>query len=377
VLGIALLGQLLLMAYQLRRNRDVPLVRYGAVLVVSPVQKGLSGMVHGVQAIWFGYIDLHGARRDNTELVRQLDAMRLENNRLREQSGELKRLQALLDLREQVAGRTLVARVVGASSSETARMVTLDKGRNHGIEPDMPVLVPEGVVGKVLHVFPEMAQVLLLTDPYSGVACLVQDSRVHGVLKGQNQSLGTLAYVPNGEPISPGQKVVTSGEDQVYPKGLPVGVVVEAKPGLESQQVTVQLLAPLNRLDEVLVILQTQTGPPPEEQQLTRAAPPTAGSEAAAPAEHSPAVVGTAPLSAHPQNGGSASAPQRGDPPPAVPPAAPAAERSGMPPSDTSPAAPPDAPPSEGRPASQAETSPEVPPPVPTTEGDPQPIKNP
>ena len=354
LLAAVLLLQLLLMAYQLRRNRDIPLVRYGAVLVVSPVQKGLSAMVHGVQSVWFGYLDLHGARRENEELLRHLDAMKLENNRLREQSDELKRLQVLLDLREQVASHTLVARVIGSSSSETARMVTLDKGQDSGIEPDMPVLVPEGVVGKVLHVFPGTAQVLLVTDPYSGVACLVQDSRVHGVLKGENKPLCSLAYVPNGEPIHPGQKVVTSGEDQVYPKGLPVGVVVEAKPGLEFQQVMVLPLAPLNRLDEVLVILQTQTGALPEEREVTRAAPPSAGREAAAsaaPAELPAAIVQAAPLSAPPQNSASTGAPPlRSGPPAEAPPVAPAAEE---------------------QPASQGETPPELPPSAPTTDGDP------
>jgi rod shape-determining protein MreC len=255
LLAMVLVAQLLLLAYQLRRDQDIPMVRYGTVLVVTPIQKGLRAVLDGVQGVWYGYMNLRGARRESEALTQKLDELKLENHRLREQADQARRLQVLFGLREEVPSPTVVARVISASSSETARMLTIDKGRNDGLEPDLPVLVPDGVVGKVLHVFPNAAQVLLVTDPYSGVACLLQDSRVHGILKGQNQAFCSLAYVPNGEEVKVGQKVFTSGEDQVYPKGLPVGEVVEARPGPEFQQVTVRPLAPLNRLEEVLVIL--------------------------------------------------------------------------------------------------------------------------
>jgi len=255
LLGVVLVAQLLLLAYQLRQDQDIPMVRYGTVLVVTPIQKGLRAVLDGVQGVWSGYMDLRGARRESEALTQELDELKLENHRLREQADQARRLQVLFGLREEVPSPTVVARVISSSSSETARMLTIDKGRNDGLEPDLPVLVPDGVVGKVLHVFPNAAQVLLVTDPYSGVACLLQDSRVHGILKGQNQAFCSLAYIPNGDEVKVGQKVFTSGEDQVYPKGLPVGEVVETRPGPEFQQVTVRPLAPLNRLEEVLVIL--------------------------------------------------------------------------------------------------------------------------
>jgi rod shape-determining protein MreC len=257
LLAAVLFGQLLVMAYQMRRQQDVPLVRGAVVYVVAPVQKGLAAAVGAVRGVWEGYVYLWGTRRQNQVLSSEIDRLKLENQRLRTQAEQGRRLQELFEIRQQLPLPTLSAQVLSAGSSEAARIVLIDKGASHGLKPDLPVLVPDGVVGKVLHVFSTTAQVLLLTDSYSGVASLLEDSRVHGVVKGQNRSECILAYVPNGEEVRPGQVVYTSGEDQVFPKGLPVGVVLESRPGLEFQQIMVRPLARLNRLEEVLVILQS------------------------------------------------------------------------------------------------------------------------
>ncbi|MBI3933541.1 MAG: rod shape-determining protein MreC [Acidobacteria bacterium] len=257
LLVAVLFTQLLVMAYQLRQNRDIPLVRNTVVFVVAPIQKSLAVVAHAVRSAWEGYVFLWGTHRQNQVLSREIDELKLENQRLREQAEQGRRLQVFFDLRQQLPLPTVAAQVLSAGSSETARMVMIDKGASDGLQPDLPVLVPDGVVGKVLHVFPDTAQVLLITDPYSGVACLLGDSRVHGILKGQNQPLCSLTYVPNGDEVKVGQIVYTSGEDQVYPKGLPLGIVLNARPGVEFQQITVRPLAQLNRLEEVLVILQS------------------------------------------------------------------------------------------------------------------------
>ena len=257
LLAAVLFTQLLVMAYQLRRNRDIPVVRNAVVYVVAPVQRGMAGVVHSFQSVWEGYVALWGTHRQNQALSREIDGLKLENQRLREQAEQGRRLQVLFDLREQFPLPTIAAQVLSAGSSEAAQIVMIDKGANDGLKPDLPVLVPDGVVGKILHVFSDTAQVLLVTDPYSGVASLLEESRVHGILKGQNKPFCLLTYVPNGDEVKAGQIVFTSGEDQIYPKGLPLGVVMEARPGPEFQQILVRPLAPLNRLEEVLVILQS------------------------------------------------------------------------------------------------------------------------
>lgn len=257
LLVVVLFAQLLVMAYQLRRNQDVPLVRGAVVYVVAPLQRTLAVTVRSFQNVWEGYLYLWGTQRQNQALSTAIDQLKLENQRLRAQAEQGRRLQVLFDLRQQLPLPTVAAQVLSAGSSETARIVMIDKGADDGLKTDLPVLVPDGVVGKILHVFPNTAQVLLITDPYSGVASLLGDSRVHGVLKGQNKSECSMAYVPNGEDVQAGQIVYTSGEDQIFPKGLPVGVVLDARPGPEFQQIAVRPLAQLNRLEEVLVILQS------------------------------------------------------------------------------------------------------------------------
>ena len=262
ILAAVVLAQLLVLAYQLRRDQNVPLIRYGTVVLVSPVQKTLHWTVNGISNLWWNYVGLWGTRRENEQLHRELNQLKLDNQRLRSAAAQAERLQVLFDFQQQASFTAVAAQVIGSESAETSRLLLLDKGENAGIRPDLPVIVPDGVVGKVLHVFPNAAQVLLLTDANSGVAGLLEGSRVHGVLKGANQPLGLFAYVPDTEKVEIGDGLVTSGEDKIYPKGLPVGVVVSVRPDNNFQHIEVQPFARLNRLEEVLVLLGESPGEP-------------------------------------------------------------------------------------------------------------------
>ena len=184
----------------------------------------------------------------------ELDAMKLDSQQLQDQAAEGKRLQVLLDFKQRTPSETLAAQVISSGGSDNSRLLVLDKGEQAGLRPDMAVIVPDGVVGKVLRTFPFVSQVLLLADSSSGVACLLESSRLHGILKGQNKSLALLNYIVNDEKVQIGERVFTSGEDQIYPKGVPVGVVVEVHPGAAFQEILVQPFARLERLEEVLVI---------------------------------------------------------------------------------------------------------------------------
>jgi rod shape-determining protein MreC len=198
---------------------------------------------------------------------------------------------------------TLAAQVIGSDGSEASHTIILDKGSRAGLRPDLPVIVSEGVIGKVLRVFADTSQVLLITDANSGVASLLESSRVHGVLRGQNRPLARLTYVANGEAVEVGETLVTSGEDRIYPKGLPLGVVVSARPSPEFQEIEVQPLAQLNRLEEVLVVLERETiselpalsRPDPTEapRPNTSQAPPTPEPRPEAPEARAPAPVST------------------------------------------------------------------------------------
>jgi rod shape-determining protein MreC len=254
ILVTVLLIEIVVLVYQVHRNRDVPLLRQIAVLAITPIDKGIRVVSGGTWRVWRNYMDLRGARTENAELQEQLKEIKLENQRLQEDAQQGKRLQGLLQFKDETPSETIAAQVISSGANETSRVLIIDKGQAAGLRPDMAVIVPDGIVGKVLRVFPHAAQVLLLTDPNSGVACLLETSRVHGVLKGQNKSLASLGYIVNDDKVQIGQKVFTSGEDRIYPKGFPVGVVVEARPGGPFQDITVQPFAKLDRLEEVLVV---------------------------------------------------------------------------------------------------------------------------
>lgn len=264
-----LFAQLSLLAYQSRQNQDIAPIRYGTILVIAPLQKSFHVITSAVQGLWWGYIDLRKVRRTSQDLARELNDLKMANQRLQNEAGQARRLQALLDFRQEQPSRAVAAQVIGSTATGTSRLLLIDKGQDAGLRPDLPVIVPDGVVGKVLYVFPHAAQILLLTDSSSGIACLLENSRAHGILKGKNTTLGELVFVPKNEPVVMGEKVLTSGEDGIFPKGLPVGTVVSWQPGSTFWEIAIQPLARLNHLEEVLVVLRepgevVSTAPEPD-----------------------------------------------------------------------------------------------------------------
>ncbi len=257
VLAGVLLAQFVMVGYQLRSQTDIPLVRYGTVLVIDPIHRAMNSVSDSIRSVWLGYINLRGAREQSANLSQQVDQLKLENQQLQFAADEAKRLRALMDLKAVIPSETVVARVLGGSAGETARLLMIDKGARQGLRQDAPVMVPDGVVGKVLAVFPDSAQVILLSDPFSGAGVLLEQNRMHGILKGRNEELMQLDFIPNGERITLGQRVFTSGEDKIYPRGLAVGVVERASPGPRFQDIRVRSLAQLQSLEEVIVIVGT------------------------------------------------------------------------------------------------------------------------
>lgn len=312
ILASVLFVQLGLLAYQFRRGVDIPLIRHGTLYMVAPVQRGLRAFTATIHRAVSEYVDLREARRQSQGLARELEQLQLEAQRLRLEASQARRLRGLLDFRQEFPLRVMAAQVIGAGASESSHTVILDRGSNAGLRPDLPVIVPAGVVGKVLRVFPDSAQVLLITDAYSGVACLLEGSRIHGILKGTNKPLGRLLYVANGEKVEVGETLVTSGEDRIYPKGLPAGVVVSARPGPEFQEIEVQPIAQLNRLEEVLVVLERETS---EATTLPAPASLDARPIQAEPEQKRPATVASPPAPRP-----APALPPAGTPPPVPPP---------------------------------------------------------
>ena len=129
-------------------------------------------------------------------------------------------MRGLLNFKNGLTFQTVAAEVIATSPGETSNAIFIDKGSDSGLTSDLAVITPEGVVGKIVAIFPHSAQVLLITDPSSGVGATFAQSRVQGILKGAGNSSCDLHYVMNEENVARGEAIATSGLDQVYPEGI-------------------------------------------------------------------------------------------------------------------------------------------------------------
>lgn len=282
VLLVLLVAQIIGLAVQVRRidqgrisldrsdTSGVRLIRYWASSLVSPPERAVQSSKTGVGGLWQNYIDLRHVRQQNQDLEDTIDRLRLEQAALLEDARQGQRLQAILNFQQKYIYKTLPAQIIGASGSDQSRVFYLDKGKNDGIGRDMAVITAEGIVGKVRDVFPHSAQVLAINDQTSGAGVILETTRIRGILRGnaagQPQIVGVLA----DQRIQPGEKVLTAGGDEIFPRGLPVGVVekVVRDPDRDAFiDVIVKPAAHLDRLDEVLVITSTDAQFSPDQKQ--------------------------------------------------------------------------------------------------------------
>lgn len=153
----------------------------------------------------------------------------------------------------------LAAQVIGASADSASHTLFVNRGERDGVRRNMAVITPDGIVGKIVEVFSnDISQVLLINDKDSGVGALFVDTRTHGVVKGAGDPQPFMDYIVNDEKVHPGELIVTSGEDRIFPKGLPVGVVASAASGNPFQLIHVQSAVRLDRLEDVLILLSRQ-----------------------------------------------------------------------------------------------------------------------
>jgi len=255
ILLAVLLAQLLLLSVEITRNSDGPLIKVAAVAFFRPFQRTLQLSASGTAWAWSTVGSLWRAQQENRRLREELAASRSQVLQFSEKAAEADRLRALLDFQHQLPFQTVAAEVIAASPGESSHAIFIDKGTDSHLAVDVAVLTPAGVAGKIITVYEHTSQVLLITDPASGVGSILADSRVQGVVKGAERNLCQLHYIMNEQPVAVGEQVLTSGLDQIYPKGLPVGTVVKAGEGDIYKTILVQPAAALDRLESVLVVL--------------------------------------------------------------------------------------------------------------------------
>jgi rod shape-determining protein MreC len=255
-LAVALLANSIIISLQANHRIDTSFLRGWVLDSVAPIEKLVDQTLNGTGSLWDRYIALIGVHDENQQLRSRIDELTMELDKRREEILEAERLRKLLALSESGIGRSVVARVIGRDPSRGYESVTIDKGRSHGIQPDAPVLTPDGIVGRVIVAGNFTAVVQLILDSQSGVGVLVLPNRNVGIIRGNGTAELDLDYVDDDSEIVEGNELITSGQDRIYPRGLPVGVVasVGERKGL-FKTIRIRPKATLGRLEEVLCII--------------------------------------------------------------------------------------------------------------------------
>ncbi len=254
VLLVAIVAQLVLLAYQVKSNGEVRLIRVWAVSAVTPlarvIEAGRSGTVHFIR----DYFVLLNVREENQRLKSDLDRTKMDNQYLQAELSTADRAKSLAIFQQQSPSKTIAAHVIGNTTGVGAKVVIVDRGTGSGVQKGMAVITPDGIVGKVISVYPTASFVLLITDPTFAAGVVSQKNHVHGTLKGQGYSTVIVDYVQNEQKVEPGERFFTSGDDRIFPKGLPVGEATVVREGKSYKEIFVTPSGLQNGLEEVLIV---------------------------------------------------------------------------------------------------------------------------
>ncbi|HEX4140920.1 MAG TPA: rod shape-determining protein MreC [Candidatus Methylacidiphilales bacterium] len=272
VLIVIVLLQVLALAVQVQRpvegtvpdsapdGRKITLLRRWTVALVTPIERLTHGTSLHTRSVWDNYIDLRHARQQNAQLKQEITNLREEEAAFAEDAAQGRRLQSLLGFQEHYISKTVAAQVIGTSGTDRSHVLYIDKGSADGLRANQAVITPYGVVGKLRDVFPHTSQLLLMNDSSSGAGVLLESLRIRGIIRGTSSGQVEINNLTPDARIKPGEQVVTSGGDQVFPRGLPVGTIESIAPDPLHQPytaITIKPAANLSQLEEVLVITGT------------------------------------------------------------------------------------------------------------------------
>ena len=255
LLFLLLSFHLVLMASSVKGVGSGSLLEEAILSVAAPFLETVAWASDGATGLWTEYVDLRRVEASNRRLRAQVGTLTLEAREAEEARQEARRLRDLLALRGETTRRPIAARVIARGATGAVRTLLLDAGTRSGIGRDQPVITPRGVVGRVIESAPGVSKVQSLLDPNSGVAALLQRTRVQGVVVGEGEDTCRMEFVGDLAEVEVGDVVVTSGLDEIYPKGTMIGVVsaVGGTKGL-TRYVQVRPEVDFQRLEEVLVL---------------------------------------------------------------------------------------------------------------------------
>lgn len=259
LLAVVLLG---FVAHNARQREQHSLVEEYVMRAVAPIEKGVSSLVRSIGGVFSGFRELLHIRAENQRLRSELLALQSQFNLLVETERENLRLRQLLEYRQQNPQlKAMLAKVIGTSSNPLQQEIVLDRGAQHGVAINMPVITHEGFVGRVFEVAKDSCKVLLVLDPRGPVVAQVQETRARGTIEVHPQIPGMLRLIrlPREADVQEGYTVITAGTGGLsLPKGVIIGQVENASPSPDGLQLvaTVRPSVNFNRLEEVLIVTQ-------------------------------------------------------------------------------------------------------------------------
>jgi rod shape-determining protein MreC len=280
LLAGVILAQLLLLAVQIKRDSRGRLIRVWAISAAYPFERSGAWGFGKIRGVWTHYFALQDTEKENEALRVENDALKLTISQLQGRAAEADRLAALLSFKQSHEKVPIVGgRVIAASAGTASRTVEIDRGERDGVRRNMAVITPDGAVGKVIEVYRDTSQVLLLTDKEGGAGAMLVDTRTQGPVGGTGEPTMLMKYVATEENVPVGEKIVTSGMDKIFPRDIPIGTVVEVKPGNPFKQIRVQPAAKLDRLETVIVLLTQAPVEFKNEAQVSQGPGPAAAAE--------------------------------------------------------------------------------------------------
>jgi rod shape-determining protein MreC len=259
VFCLVLVGQALLLSSQVTTEAGHSALRALLIGLFSPIQRSSDAAFNALSSVWYGYIDLRAVRKENEKLEEEVARLEQALWMERDVVASYRRVSSVLELAERIPGNPIVAEVIGVDASAWFRTVTVNRGTAHGVALNAPVIASGGLVGRVISMGSDVAQIQLLTDRDCSVGALLARTRARGVVAGSGEQASptglTLNYVSNLEEIVEGDVIVTSGMDGIYPKGIAIGRVESVRNGPRLfKLITVEPAANLDRLEEVFIL---------------------------------------------------------------------------------------------------------------------------
>jgi rod shape-determining protein MreC len=262
LLGVVVLAHVILISTQV--NTRTGRTAFDAMVFsgMGEVQRLLASGWGSLSTLWTHYIALRAVREENDALRAQLGTTEIRLQEQRALALRAERLQALLDLRQSLPQRTVAAQIIAGDATAFFRTVTIDRGSADGVLADAAVLSPRGVVGRVVgRPAARAARVQLLVDRNAGIGAVIERSRAGGVVMGDEGQMLRMEYVSNLSDVKPGDLVVSSGLDGIYPKGFVIGEIVSAERGVGLYHaIKLRPAVDFSTIEEVVVLLDPPTG---------------------------------------------------------------------------------------------------------------------